>query len=180
MERLTKIQALNMMVLLSAMTANHAMSATTEIKANIVDGQCQVSLDSANITFAVKNSYQFSTGTAEIKPLAVNINCENMAGLSPSLKITGESSGLVDTRLFRSASSSAQYVGFMLKKGLLTDLSDFYNAENTVGPSDIVAIDQDDGTSVQQFSIGLVRSANDPMFTNGTVNGKITFAFIFP
>ncbi|HDR2681773.1 TPA: hypothetical protein QCJ48_004554 [Enterobacter mori] len=68
----------------------------------------------------------------------------------------------------------------MLKKGNLTNLAEFYNAEGTVAPEDVVGIAQGDGNSVQQFSVGLVHGAGDPMFGSGTVNAKITFAFIFP
>ncbi|RSK63184.1 hypothetical protein EJE24_22295 [Enterobacter huaxiensis] len=68
----------------------------------------------------------------------------------------------------------------MLKKGTLTSLNDFYHAADTVAPGDIVAIAQDQGSSVQPFSVGLVRSAGDPMLTQGSVNARITFAFIFP
>ncbi|MGR7089461.1 fimbrial protein [Klebsiella aerogenes] len=157
-----------------------ASAATTEIKANIVDGSCQVSLDNASITFDQKDVTQFATGTAQILPLGVNLNCVEMQGKLPSLSVTGESSGLTDTRLFRAASSTAKYAGFMLKKGTLTSLNDFYHAADTVAPGDIVAIAQDQGSSVQPFSVGLVRSAGDPMLTQGNVNARITFAFIFP
>ena len=157
-----------------------ASAATTEIKAKIVDGSCQVSLDKASINFDQKDVTQFATGTAQILPLSVNLNCVEMQGKSPSLSVTGESSGLTDTRVFRSASSTAKYAGFMLKKGSLSSLTDFYQAADTVAPGDIVAIAQDEGSSVQPFSVGLVRSAGDPMLTQGNVNARITFAFIFP
>ncbi|WP_229905731.1 fimbrial protein [Rahnella laticis] len=157
-----------------------AGAATTEIKANIVDGSCQVSLDNASLTFDRKDTTQFATGTAQILPLGVNLNCVEMQGKAPSLSVTGESAGLTDTRLFRAASSTAKYAGFMLKKGTLTSLTDFYNAADTVAPGDTVLISQDDGNSVQPFSVGLVRSAGDPMLTQGNVNARITFAFIFP
>lgn len=157
-----------------------ASAATTEIKAKIVDGSCQVSLDKASITFDQKDVTQFATGTAQILPLSVNLNCVEMQGKSPSLSVTGESSGLTDTRVFRSSSSTAKYAGFMLKKGSLSSLTDFYQAADTVAPGDIVAIAQDEGSSVQSFSVGLVRSAGDPLLTQGNVNARITFAFIFP
>ncbi|HBA8095002.1 TPA: hypothetical protein J1036_004838, partial [Escherichia coli] len=66
----------------------------------------------------------------------------------------------------------------MLKQGGLNDTATFYGAEGTVAPGQVIPLDTDDGNSVQAFSVGLVRSANDPMFTNGTVNAKITFAFV--
>lgn len=157
-----------------------AHGATTDIKANIVDGSCQVSLDSNSLTFDRQNITQFATGTAQIMPLGVNLNCVEMRGKAPSLRVIGESTGLTDSRLFRGGSSTAKYAGFMLKKGTLTSLSDFYNAENTVAPGDTVLISQDDGNSVQPFSVGLVRGAGDPMLTQGNVNARITFAFIFP
>lgn len=157
-----------------------ATAATTDIKANIVDGSCQVSLDSNSITFDRHDTTQFATGTAQILPLGVNLNCVEMQGKAPSLSVTGESAGLADTRLFRTASSTAKYAGFMLKKGTLTSLTDFYNAADTVAPGDTVLISQDDGNSVQPFSVGLVRSAGDPMLTQGNVNARITFAFLFP
>ena len=68
----------------------------------------------------------------------------------------------------------------MLKKGSLSSLTDFYQAADTVAPGDIVAIAQDEGSSMQPFSVGLVRSAGDPMLTQGNVSARITFAFIFP
>ncbi|NYA42067.1 hypothetical protein HZI31_01960 [Serratia fonticola] len=68
----------------------------------------------------------------------------------------------------------------MLKKGTLTSLADFYNAADTVAPGDTVSISQDEGISAQPFSVGLVRSAGDPMLTGGAVNARITFSFIFP
>lgn len=157
-----------------------ASAATTEIKANIVDGSCQVSFDKASIIFDQRDVTQFATGTAQILPLSVNLNCVEMQGKSPSLSVTGESSGLTDTRVFRTASSTAKYAGFMLKKGSLSSLTDFYQAADTVAPGDIVAIAQDEGSSVQPFSVGLVRSAGDPMLTQGNVSARITFAFIFP
>jgi type 1 fimbria pilin len=180
MQRLTKYIAPAMLFFSSGMLANTVKAATTEISADITDGTCQVSLDSSSITFDKRDPSQFATGTAEIRPLAVNLNCENMAGLSPALKVTGESSGVNDTRLFRDASSTANHVGFMLKKGDLTNLSTFYNAAGTVTPGDVLPIKPIDGHSVQQFSVGLVHSTKDPMPANGAVNAKITFAFIFP
>lgn len=169
-----------MLLVLSSISTGQAMAATTDIKARIVDGSCQISLDNASITFNSKDITQFSTGTAEVLPLAVNLNCVEMQGKAPSMSVTGESVGLNDTRLFRAGSSTAKYVGFMLKKGTLSNLADFYNAADTVAPGDTVVISQDDGSSVQPFSVGLVRSASDPMLTGGTVNAKITFSFIFP
>lgn len=180
MQRLTKYIAPAMLCVASGMLANTAKAATTKINADITDGTCQVSLDSSSITFDKRDPSQFATGTAEIRPLAVNLNCENMAGLSPALKVTGKSSGVNDTRLFREASSTANHVGFMLKKGNLTNLSTFYNAAGTVTPGDVLAITPRDGRSVQQFSVGLVHGTGDPMPANGVVNAKITFAFIFP
>ena len=177
MAPLSKTLFVGLMLMLSGAAAS---AATTEIKAKIVDGSCQVSLDKASINFDQKDVTQFATGTAQILPLSVNLNCVEMQGKSPSLSVSGESSGLTDTRVFRSASSTAKYAGFMLKKGSLSSLSDFYQAADTVAPGDIVAIAQDEGSSVQPFSVGLVRSAGDPMLTQGNVNARITFAFIFP
>lgn len=168
------------LLVIAGMSASHALAATTDIKANIIDGNCQVSLDSASITFDRKDVTQFTTGTAAVLPLGVNLNCVGMQGQAPSLIVTGESSGLSDSRLFRSASSTAQYVGFMLKKGTFTSLADFYNAADTVAPGDRVAISQVDGDSVQPFSVGLVHGAGDPMLTAGGVNARITFSFVFP
>lgn len=167
-------------VLALGWSAMAASAATTDITANIVDGSCQVSLDSSSLIFDRKDISQFATGTAQILPLGVNLNCVEMQGKAPSLSVTGESAGLTDSRLFRAASSTAKYAGFMLKKGTLTSLSDFYNAADTVAPGDTVLISQQDGSSVQPFSVGLVRSAGDPMLTQGNVNARITFAFIFP
>jgi type 1 fimbria pilin len=177
---LIKHMTSGMLLVLSGMTASQVIAASTDIKANIIDGSCQVSIDSASITFERKDVTQFTAGTAAVLPLGVKLNCVGMQGQAPSLSVTGESSGLSDTRLFRSASSSAQYVGFMLKKGTLTSLVDFYNAVDTVAPGDTVLINPVDGDSVEPFSVGLVRSAGDPMLTAGAVNAKITFAFIFP
>ncbi|WP_174333381.1 fimbrial protein [Serratia fonticola] len=168
------------LLVLSGMSASQAVAAITDIKANITDGSCQISVDNANITFDRKDVSQFTAGTATVLPLDINLNCVGMQGQAPSLSVSGESSGLSDTRLFRAASSSAQYVGFMLKKGTLTSLADFYNASGTVAPGDKVLINPVDGDSVEAFSVGLVRSAGDSMPTAGAVNAKITFAFIFP
>lgn len=176
MAPLIKSFASGMLIIFSG----HVSAATTEIKADIVDGTCQVSLSNASINFDPTNSTRFVAKTAEIRPLAVNLDCINMVGLSPSLSVTGESSGLTDTRLFRAASSTANYVGFMLKKGEVTDLSGFYNAEGTVEPGDVLAIEKEDGSSVQQFSVGLVHGAGDPMISSGSVNAHVTFAFVFP
>lgn len=162
------------------MLAGQATAATTAIKATVVDGNCEVAIDTPTITFDRRDVTQFPGGTAAIRPLGVSVNCTNMQGQAPSLKVTGESSQLSDNRVFRAASSTAQYVGFMLKKGTLNTLSDFYGAAGTVAPGDSVLITQENGTSVQPFSVGLVRSAGDPLLTAGTVNAKITFAFIFP
>ncbi|HCM9268857.1 TPA: hypothetical protein N5L33_004797 [Enterobacter cloacae subsp. cloacae] len=68
----------------------------------------------------------------------------------------------------------------MLKKGSLNDIASFYFADGTVTPGMIIPLDIDEGDSVQRFSIGLVRSADDPMLTAGTINAKISFAFAFP
>lgn len=174
------IKLSGMLLVLSGLSFGQAFAATTDIKARIVDGSCQVSFDNASITFDKKNTTQFATGTAEVLPLAVNLDCVEMQGKAPSMKVTGESVGLSDTRLFRAGSSTASYVGFMLKKGTLTSLADFYNAADTVAPGDTVSISQDEGISAQPFSVGLVRSAGDPMLTGGAVNARITFSFIFP
>ncbi|QKJ60314.2 MULTISPECIES: fimbrial protein [Serratia] len=180
MPRLTKYIALAMLFVSSGMLANTVRAAKTAISADITDGTCQVSVDSSSIAFGKRDPSQFATGTAEIRPLAVNLNCENMAGLSPALKVTGESSGVNDIRLFRDASSTANHVGFMLKKGSTTNLVAFYNAAGTVTPGEVLPITPMDGRSVQQFSVGLVHSTGDPMPATGVVNAKITFAFIFP
>ncbi|HGM5489490.1 TPA: fimbrial protein [Serratia fonticola] len=180
MAPLIKHIASSMLLVLSGMSASQAIAATTEIKANIMDGSCQISVDSASLTFERKDVTQFTAGTAAVLPLGVNLNCVGMQGQAPSLSVTGESSGVSDPRLFRSASSSAQYVGFMLKKGTLTSLADFYSAAETVAPGDAVVINPVDGDSVEPFSVGLVHSTGDPMQTAGSVNAKITFAFIFP
>lgn len=174
------IKLSGILLVLSGMAIGQAMAATTEIKARIVDGSCQVSFDNTNITFDTKDVTQFATGTAAVLPLAVNLDCVEMQGKAPSMSVTGESTGLSDTRLFRAGSSTAKYVGFMLKKGTLTNLADFYNAADTVAPGDTVLISQNDGSSVQPFSVGLVRSAGDPLLTGGAVNARITFSFIFP
>lgn len=162
------------------LSGSMASAATTDIKAHIVEGNCQVSLDNISINFDRKDTTQFATGTAQILPLDVSLNCVEMQGKAPSMIVTGESAGLTDTRLFRAASSTAKYVGFMLKKGTFTHQGEFYNAADTVAPGDTVIISQDAGRSVQPFSVGLVRSAGDPMLTKGNVNARITFAFIFP
>lgn len=166
MQLLTKYIIPSMLFVSSGTLVNTVKAATTEISADIADGTCQVSLDSSRITFNKRDPSQFSTGTAEIRPLAVNLNCENMAGLSPALKVTGESSGVNDARLFRDKSSTASHVGFMLKKGNATNLSTFYNAAGTVIPGDVLPITPIDGSSMQQFSVGLVHSASDPMPVN--------------
>lgn len=180
MARLIKQFTAGVLLVLSGVSAGQAISATTDIKASVVDGNCQVAIETPTITFDRRDVSQFSGGTGQILPLDVSVNCEGMKGKAPSLTVTGESYQLNDTRLFRAASSSARYVGFMLKKGTLANLNDFYNAAGTVAPGDSVVITQDDGASVQPFSVGLVRSAGDPQMTAGAINAKITFAFIFP
>lgn len=180
MARLIKQFSSGILLILSGMSAGQTIAAITDIKASVVDGNCKVAIDTPTITFDRRDVTHFSGGTGEILPLGVSVNCEGMKGKAPSLTVTGESSQLTDTRLFRAASSSARYVGFMLKKGTLSNLNDFYNAAGTVAPGDSVAVTQDEGASVQPFSVGLVRSAGDPQMTAGTVNAKITFAFIFP
>lgn len=178
MARLTKPLASGILLMLCGISGGQA--ATTDMKATVVDGNCQVAVDTATITFPNRDVSQFSSGTAAIFPLGVNVNCEGMQGKAPSLTVTGESSQLSDTRLYRAASSTAQFVGFMLKKGTLNNLTDFYNATGTVAPGDTVALTQDNGSFVQPFSVGLVQGAGDPQLNAGTVSAKITFAFIFP
>ncbi|WP_312278492.1 fimbrial protein [Kosakonia cowanii] len=163
-----------------AMSSNAAFAADTIIKANIVEPTCEVGVTTSNIVFEKKNVGDFATGVAEIQPLNINLNCKYTAGLSPSLKITGDSAGLADPNVFRSANSTSQYAGFLLKRGVLSDIASFYGADGTVTPGMVIPLDADDGDSVQRFSVGLVRSAGDPMLTAGTVNAKITFAFVFP
>lgn len=159
---------------------NAAHAATTEIKADIVDGICQVSFSNSSIIFTTKNSQQFAGGTAEVLPLDVNMRCEGTSGLTPSLKVTGESAGVSDQNLFRSTSSTAAYAAFMLKKGTVTDTNGFYSAPNTVAPGDIIALTSDEGSSVEHFTVGLVQAAGDPPLGNGTVSASINFAFVFP
>jgi type 1 fimbria pilin len=178
MARLTKHLSAGFLLMLSGISAGHA--ATTDMKATIVDGNCQVAVDTPSITFDNRDVSQFSSGTAAVLPLNVNLNCEGMQGNAPSLTVSGESSQLSDNRLFRAASSTAEFVGFMLKKGVLNNLSDFYNATGTVAPGDTVALTQDDGNFMQPFSVGLVQGAGDPPLKPGAVTAKITFAFIFP
>ncbi|MGF6435303.1 fimbrial protein [Kosakonia sp. 1610] len=160
--------------------SNAAFAADTIIKANIVEPTCEVAVTTSNIVFEKKNVGDFATGAAEIQPLNINLSCKYTAGLSPSLKITGDSAGLADPNVFRSANSTSQYAGFLLKKGVLSDIASFYGADGTVTPGMVIQLDADNGDSVQRFSVGLVRSAGDPMLTAGTVNAKITFAFVFP
>lgn len=95
-----------------------------------------------------------------------------MSGLAPTFKVSGDSSGVSDQRLFRSASSTANYAGFMLKQGTVTDLGDFYNAPNTVAPGDVIAIDKDDGDSVQHFTVGLVHGAGIRRLVTGRLTPK--------
>lgn len=168
------------LLMLSGITVGQAIAATTDFTATVMDGHCQVAIDTPTLRFDRHNTTEFSDGTAQILPLDVSVNCEGMKGQAPSMTVSGESSQLTDKRLFRAGNSSASYVGFMLKKGTLNNLKDFYNAAGTVAPGDTVAIAQDDGGSVQPFSVGLVRSAGDPPLTAGAVNANITFAFIFP
>lgn len=179
MARLIKHISSGLLLMLSGMPVSQALATTTDIKANIADGSCQVSLDQTSISFSNQNTTQFATGTAQILPLAVTLDCTSMQGQTPALSVTGESSGLNDAQLFRAASSTAKYAGFMLKKGTLTNLSDFYNAAGTVAPDDTVTV-TGDNSALQLFSVGLVHSNGDPMPTAGAVSARITFAFIFP
>lgn len=116
MELLNNYLISGVLLIIAATTANPVRAATTEIKADIVDGVCQVSFSNSSITFTTKNSQQFAGGTAEVLPLDVNMRCEGTSGSTPSLKVTGESAGVSDQNLFRSASSTAAYAAFMLKK----------------------------------------------------------------
>lgn len=177
---LNKLLISSLLLVIVATMANKASAATTEIKADIVDGICQVSFSNSSIIFTTKNSQQFSSGTAEILPLDVNLRCEGTSGLTPSLKVSGESVGISDTNLFRSANSTAAYAAFMLKKGTLTDATSFYAAPNTVAPGDIITLTTDEGNSVEHFTVGLVQGAGDPPIGNGTVSASINFAFVFP
>ena len=164
----------------AGMLSKVAYSAETIMKANIVEPTCAVAVTTSNIVFEKKNVGDFATGVAEIQPLNINLSCKYTAGLSPLLNITGDSAGLADSNLFRSASSTSQYAGFMLKRGSLNDIASFYIADGTVTPGMVIPLDVDDGNSVQSFSVGLVRSAGDPVLTAGSVNAKIAFAFVFP
>lgn len=177
---LNKLLISGLLLVIVATMANKASAATTEIKADIIDGICQVSFSNSSIIFTTKNSLQFAGGTAEVLPLDVNMRCEGTSGLTPSLKVSGESAGVSDQNLFRSASSTAAYAAFMLKKGTLTDTNGFYSAPNTVAPGDIIALSSDDGSSVEHFTVGLVQGAGDPPLGNGTVSASINFAFVFP
>jgi hypothetical protein len=180
MESLNKTFIPGFLLILVTLGTNQARAATTEISAYIIDGVCHISFSNTELTFATKNSQQFATGTAEVKPLDISLSCEGMTGLSPTFKVTGDSVGVSDQNLFRSASSTANYAAFMLKQGTVTDLADFYNAPGTVAPGDVITIANDGSESVQHFSVGLVQGAGDPPIGNGTVNAKINFAFVFP
>jgi len=180
MGSLNKQLVSGVLLAIGALTTNTASAATTEVKAEITDGVCQVSFSNPSIIFSTKYSHQFTGGTAELLPLDVNMRCTDTAGLIPSLKVTGESVGVTDTSLFRSASSTANYAAFMLKKGTLTDTTSFYTDPDTVAPGDIVALTSDDGDSVEHFTVGLVHGAGDPPLGSGTVSASINFAFVFP
>lgn len=169
-----------LVMMLTAHPATAATSGSTTITADIIDGICQVSFSTNTLTFPTKSSAQFAGGTAQVLPLEVNMNCVGMSGLTPLLKVTGDSVGVKDKNLFRSASSTASYAAFMLKKGTLTDPANFYNAAGTVAPGDVIAIGKDDGDSVEYFTVGLVQGAGDPPLGNGTVNASINFAFVYP
>lgn len=158
-----------------------ANAATTHIQANVVDGSCEVIIPSSTITFDSKMAYEFSSDAMalELHPLNVQLNCIG-AGTAPSLKVTGESVGLADTRLFRSGGSDARGVGFMLKEGTLTDLSSFYTASGTVAPGDSVNVSQVEGVSTQPFTVGLVRGVNEAIPSIGKINAKISFTFSYP
>lgn len=180
MALLNKIYLPGLILLLAVPALSTARAATTEITADIIDGACNISFSDTELVFATKRSPQFSTGTAEVQPLNVNVNCTGLSGLKPSLKVSGDSSGVTDKRLFRSASSTADSAAFMLKKGTVTDLADFYTAPDTVSPGDVISIDKSEGEVLQHFTVGLVRGAGDPQIGGGTVNAKINFAVVYP
>lgn len=157
-------------------------AATTQITANISDGSCEVTIPNGNLTFDNKRASEFSSAmtTVELHHLNVELSCAGTAGIAPVLNVTGESAGLADARLFRSASSEAKGVGFMLKQGTLTDLPGFYTANGTVAPGDSVSISQDNGMSTQPFTVGLVRGKDEAIPSAGAISGKISFTFAYP
>lgn len=167
---------------LSSFSSMVAHAATTDFTANITDGSCEVTIPNSTITFNTKAVPAFSSAmtAVELHHVNVELDCVNTAGFAPVLQVTGESIGLSDARLFRSGSSDAQGVGFMLKAGTVTDLSGFYTASGTLGPGDSVKISQDEGVSTQAFTVGLVRGADEAIPRGGAVRAKITFAFAYP
>lgn len=99
MALLNKIYLPGLILLLAVPALSTARAATTEITADIIDGACNISFSDTELVFATKRSPQFSTGTAEVQPLNVNVNCTGLSGLKPSLKVSGDSSGVTDIRL---------------------------------------------------------------------------------
>lgn len=159
-----------------------AHAATTNVTANITDGSCEVIIPNSTLTFDNKMAYEFSFAmkTVELQQINIELNCVGTAGAAPVLNITGDSVGLADTRLFRSGNSEAKGVGFMLKEGKVSDLSGFYTASGTVAPGGAVNISQAEGISTQEFTVGLVRGADEAIPTVGAIRAKISFTFAYP
>lgn len=180
------IKSWPIIVYLYALNSGAVQAATTNFKANIIESSCEVSVPEATITFSSKSvaDFPYTTSATELHPLNVELNCQGTTGFSafvaPYLRVTGEASGLSDTRLFRSGNSDAAGVGFMLKKGALSDLSTFYSANGTVAPGDAVNFTQTAGVSTQQFTVGLVRGSNEAVLTGGNITAKISFALAYP
>lgn len=161
-------------------------AATTNFTANIIESSCEVTIPETTITFGSKSvaDFPFTMATADLRALNVELNCQGSTGVAPSLapylKVTGEAMGLSDSRLFRSSSSTASGVGFMLKKGAFTDSSAFYSADGTVAPGDSVNFTQAEGVTTQQFTVGLVRGSDEVTLTAGNISAKISFAIAYP
>ena len=166
-------------IMLTAVNPVYA-DAKTDITASIVDGVCDISFSDTSIVFDTRQSTSFASGTAQMLPLKVFLDCQGMTDVAPTFRVSGDSSGMSDTNLFRSASSTASNAGFMLKKGELNNLADFYNAAGTVAPGTEIIFDKNEGTATEPFTVGLVADQGQPPVGAGTVEAKITFAFVFP
>lgn len=186
MAPLTKPIISGMLLALSGLSIGQVFAASTDIKARIVDGVCQVSVDKSVMIFGPKNASQFINFTAELQPLEVKLDCVGMQGKKPKLYVWGIGEGVNDIQVFRenSLSSGARGIAFMLKQGSHSSLADFANInspDRSIGPwGQEVPISQDEGSSTEPFTVGMVGHQSQWPPTGGTVGAKLTFSFVFP
>lgn len=184
MAPLTKPIISGMLLALSGLSNGQVFAASTDIKARIVDGVCQVSVDKSVMIFGPKNASQFINFTAELQPLEVKLDCVGMQGKKPKLYVWGIGEGINDFRIFRenSLSSGARGIGFMVRQGTYSSLADYRGSSDHIIHSwgENVPISQDEGSSTEAFTVGMVSDPSEWPPTGGTVGAKMTFSFVFP